>query len=105
MFEEKHHTDNQNNKLTVDVLGDCGLNLNYDTNNKRILIASRHLRNDSKTIQLELRYDNYADKTEQHREISRKHHIRSNSFPVSKYLSNVIVITAGWLKRHYAVKV
>ncbi|XP_037038961.1 solute carrier organic anion transporter family member 5A1 [Bradysia coprophila] len=79
LFEEKHHSSSQHNTATGDVLGDCGLNLNFDTNNKRILIASRHLRNDSKTIQLELRYDNYADKSD--RKIYKKQHIRSNSFP------------------------
>ncbi|KAJ6630890.1 Solute carrier organic anion transporter family member 5A1 [Pseudolycoriella hygida] len=82
LFEEKIHCDNQNNSLTGDVLGDCGLNLNFDSNNKRVLIASRHLRNDSKTIQLELRYDNYADKSD--RKIYKKQHIRSNSFPAQK---------------------
>lgn len=82
VFEEKVHSDNQNNSLTGDILGDCGLN--FDSNNKRVLIASRHLRNDSKTIQLELRYDSYADKSDQHRVISKKQHIRSNSFPVSE---------------------
>ncbi|KAG4071905.1 hypothetical protein HA402_006066 [Bradysia odoriphaga] len=81
LFEEKHHSSSQHSTATGDVLGDCGLNLNFDTNNKRILIASRHLRNDSKTIQLELRYDNYADKSDQHRKVYKKQHIRSNSFP------------------------
>lgn len=87
MFEEKHHPDIQAVSVTGDVLGDCGLNLNFDSNNKRVLIASRHLRNDSKSIQLELRYDICGDKPDQHHKISKKH-IRSNSCDVKIVRSN-----------------
>lgn len=86
--------------------GDCGMNvLNYDTNNKKILVASRHLRNDSKTIQLELRYDNtataqipdgYAKKS--------KRHYRSSSCDVKIIRSNSRDYDAeGRLKKHIVV--
>lgn len=55
VFEEKAHIDNQNAPYVADLMaGDCGLNANFDSN-KKVLYASRHLRNDSKGIQLELR--------------------------------------------------
>lgn len=63
VFEEKCAIDNQaiayNGELTS---GDCGLNPNFESN-KRTLIASRHLRNDSKSIQLELRYNSFQQKS------------------------------------------
>lgn len=86
--------------------GDCGMNmLNYDANNKKILVASRHLRNDSKTIQLELRYDNnasaqlpdgYAKKS--------KRHYRSSSCDVKIIRSNSRDYDAeSRLKKHIVV--
>lgn len=66
--------------------GDCGLNVNYDTN-KKILIASRHLRNDSKTIQLELRYDNSITDKQPDFKKSKKHY-RSSSCDVKIVRSN-----------------
>lgn len=86
--------------------GDCGMNmLNYDTTNKKILVASRHLRNDSKTIQLELRYDNsaaaalpdgYAKKS--------KRHYRSSSCDVKIIRSNSRDYDAeGRQKKHIVV--
>lgn len=82
VFAEKGILDNQ----TEVINGECGLNArNFDANNKKILIATRHLRNDSKTIQLELRYDNYGDKPEH---MKRRKHIRSNSCDVKIGRSN-----------------
>lgn len=65
---------------TLQMAGDCGpvnLNLNYE-NSKKVLIASRHLRNDSRTIQLEQRYDI----TEKAAAVKSKQHYRSSSCDV-----------------------
>lgn len=62
--------------------GECGTltgSHHFDVNNKKVLIATRHLRNDSKTIQLELRYDNCGDKDEQKK---TRRHKRSSSCDV-----------------------
>lgn len=87
VFAEKGVLDNQTTTYSTEVInGDCGLNArNFDVNNKKVLIATRHLRNDSKTIQLELRYDNCSDKQDQ---IKRRKHIRSNSCDVKIGRSN-----------------
>lgn len=69
-------------------------NLNFDplANNKKILIASRHFRNDSKTIQLELRYDNINATVDDSHKLpvikSRKNHKRSSSCDVKITRSN-----------------
>lgn len=95
---------------TNDIMGDdCMLTASaFDVNNKKVLIASRHMRNDSKGIQLEIRlvklkcpflfqrfnlnfvasppsYDSYADKPEN---IKIRKHIRSNSCDVKIDRSN-----------------
>lgn len=87
MFAEKGALDNQTASYNGEVIsGECGLSArNFDVNNKKILIATRYLRNDSKTIQLELRYDNYGDKQEQ---MKQRKHIRSNSCDVKIGRSN-----------------
>lgn len=85
MFEEKAIAENQAFNGEI-MLGDCGLNMNYDPN-KKILIASRHLRNDSKTIQLELRYDNSITDKQQDFKKSKKHY-RSSSCDVKIIRSN-----------------
>lgn len=83
--------------------GDCGMNmLNYDPTNKKILVASRHLRNDSKTIQLELRYDNTA--IAQLPAKKSKRHYRSSSCDVKIIRSNSRDYDAeGRLKKHIVV--
>ena len=57
VFMEKGVIENQSNSYANDVLSDeCSLEVpSYDLNNKKVLIASRHTRNDSKGIQLEFR--------------------------------------------------
>lgn len=57
MFEEKSLNESQGFSGEI-IVGDCNLfaNTNIDPNRK-ILVATRHLRNDSRTIQLENRYD------------------------------------------------
>ena len=54
---EKGVIDNQTTAYANDTIPDeCSLDVpTYDINNKKILIASRHTRNDSKGIQLEFR--------------------------------------------------
>lgn len=48
--------DNQAASYSNDVIsGDCGLNATLEGNSKKVLVASRHMRNDSKGIQLEFR--------------------------------------------------
>ncbi|XP_055541090.1 solute carrier organic anion transporter family member 5A1 [Wyeomyia smithii] len=79
LFEEKTNIDQApfNGECTSgDSIG--------DNNTKRILIASRHLRNDSKSIQLEYRYD---DAPAQHYSRPRKH-VRSNSCDIKIQRSN-----------------
>lgn len=88
MFVEKNVLDNQSTPFNGDMMGgECGTmnGHNFDVNNKKILIASRHLRNDSKTIQLELRYDNCGDKQDQ---MKHRRHMRSNSCDVKIGRSN-----------------
>lgn len=88
VFVEKGVLDNQTVPFNGDMNGgDCGAlnSRNFDVNNKKILIATRHLRNDSKTIQLEFRYDNCGDKQEQ---MKRRKHMRSNSCDVKIGRSN-----------------
>lgn len=57
VFMEKGVIENQAPNYANDVLSDeCSLDMPaYDINNKKVLIASRHTRNDSKGIQLEFR--------------------------------------------------
>lgn len=57
VFMEKGIIENQSSSYANDVLSDeCSLEVPpYDINNKKVLIASRHMRNDSKGIQLEFR--------------------------------------------------
>lgn len=47
LFEEKEHLENQD---ISEVITD-----DFGNSNKKIIVASRHLRNESKTIQLEYR--------------------------------------------------
>uniref|UniRef100_A0AAG5DHK4 Kazal-like domain-containing protein n=1 Tax=Anopheles atroparvus TaxID=41427 RepID=A0AAG5DHK4_ANOAO len=54
LFEEKSTLDDN---AVIPFNGECISGDALAENNKRILIASRHQRNDSKTIQLEYRYD------------------------------------------------
>lgn len=81
LFEEKANMEGQ----TVPFNGECisGDSIG-DNSSKRILIASRHHRNDSKSIQLEYRYD---DAPSQHYHRPRKH-IRSNSCDIKIQRSN-----------------
>ncbi|XP_055644980.1 solute carrier organic anion transporter family member 5A1 [Toxorhynchites rutilus septentrionalis] len=81
LFEEKANLDSQ----AIPFNGECisGESVG-DNSSKRILIASRHLRNDSKSIQLEYRYD---DAPAQHYHRPRKH-IRSNSCDIKIQRSN-----------------
>ncbi|XP_058818484.1 solute carrier organic anion transporter family member 5A1 [Topomyia yanbarensis] len=81
LFEEKGIIENQ----TIPFNGECvsGDSIG-DNSSKRILIASRHLRNDSKSIQLESRYD---DVPPQPYKRQRKH-IRSNSCDIKIQRSN-----------------
>lgn len=55
---EKGVIENQSSSYANDVMSDeCSLEVPaYDLNNKKVLIASRHTRNDSKGIQLEFRW-------------------------------------------------
>ena len=86
MFEEKSTIDNQTIPFNGDIVsGDCGLT--FDST-KKVLIASRHLRNDSKSIQLELRYDNYTVPDGKEHNKKSKKHIRSNSCDVKIVRSN-----------------
>lgn len=58
VFVEKGVIDNnQAGSYANDVMADeCSVDVSsYDINNKQVLIASRHMRNDSKGIQLEFR--------------------------------------------------
>lgn len=54
---EKGVIDSQTTAYANDIIPDeCSLDVpTYDINNKKVLIASRHTRNDSKGIQLEFR--------------------------------------------------
>lgn len=54
---ERRVIENQATSYANDVMSDeCSLEVPpYDINNKKVLIASRHNRNDSKGIQLEFR--------------------------------------------------
>lgn len=54
---EKGVIENQATSYANDILSDeCSLEVpSYDIQNKKVLIASRHSRNDSKGIQLEFR--------------------------------------------------
>ncbi|XP_053696805.1 solute carrier organic anion transporter family member 5A1 [Sabethes cyaneus] len=81
LFEEKANSDSQ----AIPFNGECisGDSIG-DNNSKRTLIASRHLRNDSKSIQLEYRYD---EAPAQHYHRPRKH-IRSNSCDIKIQRSN-----------------
>lgn len=58
VFMEKGVIDNQTTAFANDIIPDESLLdvPTYDINNKKVLIASRHTRNDSKGIQLEFRY-------------------------------------------------
>lgn len=49
--------DNQTGSYTNDMMSEeCAVDVSsYDINNKKVLVASRHMRNDSKGIQLEFR--------------------------------------------------
>ncbi|XP_039434561.1 solute carrier organic anion transporter family member 5A1 [Culex pipiens pallens] len=82
LFEEKANLEGQ----AVPFNGECisGDSI-VDTNSKRVLIASRHLRNDSKSIQLEYRYD---DDTVRHQYQRPRKHIRSNSCDIKIQRSN-----------------
>uniref|UniRef100_A0A1Q3G4S9 Putative organic anion transporter n=1 Tax=Culex tarsalis TaxID=7177 RepID=A0A1Q3G4S9_CULTA len=82
LFEEKANLEGQ----AVPFNGECisGDSIG-DSNSKRVLIASRHLRNDSKSIQLEYRYD--EDTVRHHYQRPRKH-IRSNSCDIKIQRSN-----------------
>lgn len=57
VFAEKGVLDSQASPYTSDILSDdCGIHgTSFDVNTKKVLIASRHMRNDSKGIQLEIR--------------------------------------------------
>lgn len=57
VFMEKGVIDNQTTAFANDIIPDeSALDVpTYDINNKKVLIASRHTRNDSKGIQLEFR--------------------------------------------------
>lgn len=57
VFVEKGVPENQATAYANDMLSDdCSVDVStYDINNKKVLIASRHNRNDSKGIQLEFR--------------------------------------------------
>lgn len=57
VFMEKGVIENQTTSYANDILSDeCSVEVpSYDINNKKVLIASRHTRNDSKGIQLEFR--------------------------------------------------
>lgn len=57
VFLEKGVIDSQGNTYANDTLTDeCSPDIApYDINNKKVLIATRHTRNDSKGIQLEFR--------------------------------------------------
>lgn len=82
MFEEKANLEGQ----AVPFNGECiSGDAIGDTNSKRVLIASRHLRNDSKSIQLEYRYD---DDTVRHQYQRPRKHIRSNSCDIKIQRSN-----------------
>ncbi|XP_055588993.1 uncharacterized protein LOC129741292 [Uranotaenia lowii] len=82
LFEEKANLDGQ----SIPFNGECvsGDSIG-DNNSKRILIASRHLRNDSKSIQLEYRYDDAP--SHYHQRPARKH-FRSNSCDIKIQRSN-----------------
>ncbi|XP_055295376.1 solute carrier organic anion transporter family member 5A1 isoform X2 [Sitodiplosis mosellana] len=89
LFIEKGVIENQSSSYANDVMSDeCSLEVpSYDLNNKKVLIASRHSRNDSKGIQLEFRYnDGYADNDPEN--IKKRKHIRSNSCDVKIGRSN-----------------
>lgn len=57
VFAEKGVLENQSSPYTSDILSDdCVMHgTSFDVNTKKVLIASRHMRNDSKGIQLEIR--------------------------------------------------
>uniref|UniRef100_A0A182QCG1 Kazal-like domain-containing protein n=2 Tax=Cellia TaxID=44534 RepID=A0A182QCG1_9DIPT len=87
LFEEKGTLDD----VAVPFNGECISGDTLAENNKRILIASRHQRNDSKTIQLEHRYDEgavpYRLPPPAAAAAARKHY-RSNSCDVKIQRSN-----------------
>lgn len=51
LFEEKDHHDNQDVPFNGEVISEEELS----NSNQKVIVASRHLRNESKTIQLEYR--------------------------------------------------
>uniref|UniRef100_U5ERZ1 Putative organic anion transporter n=1 Tax=Corethrella appendiculata TaxID=1370023 RepID=U5ERZ1_9DIPT len=81
LFEEKHNLDNQ----AVPFSGECVSGDNLVDVNKKILVATRHIRNDSKSIQLEQKYDDTNSQTAFNK--PRKH-FRSNSCDIKISRSN-----------------
>lgn len=56
MFVEKNVIENANSYANDILTDDCSPDVPpYDVNNKKVLIATRHNRNDSKGIQIEFR--------------------------------------------------
>lgn len=57
VFAEKGIIENQAVPYATNVMNEeCAIgNTTFDVNNKKVIIASRHMRNDSKGIQLEIR--------------------------------------------------
>ncbi|XP_053672236.1 solute carrier organic anion transporter family member 4C1 [Anopheles nili] len=86
LFEEKAAMDEN---TAVPFNGECISGDALAENNKRILIAGRHQRNDSKTIQLEYRYD---DGSQPYRlpppAAATRKHFRSNSCDIKIQRSN-----------------
>ncbi|XP_053661758.1 solute carrier organic anion transporter family member 4A1 [Anopheles marshallii] len=87
LFEEKSTLDES---IAVPFNGECISGDALAENNKRILVASRHQRNDSKTIQLEYRYDDGVHQPYRlppTASAARKHY-RSNSCDIKIQRSN-----------------
>uniref|UniRef100_A0A182UM09 Kazal-like domain-containing protein n=1 Tax=Anopheles merus TaxID=30066 RepID=A0A182UM09_ANOME len=87
LFEEKSTLDEN---IAVPFNGECISGDALAENNKRILVASRHQRNDSKTIQLEYRYDDGVHQPYRlppAAAATRKHY-RSNSCDIKIQRSN-----------------
>ncbi|XP_035911156.1 solute carrier organic anion transporter family member 4A1 [Anopheles stephensi] len=87
LFEEKSTLDES---IAVPFNGECISGDALAENNKRILVASRHQRNDSKTIQLEYRYDDGVHQPYRlppAATAARKHY-RSNSCDIKIQRSN-----------------
>ncbi|XP_050084289.1 solute carrier organic anion transporter family member 4A1 [Anopheles aquasalis] len=84
LFEEKSIMDDA---AAVPFNGECVSGDSLTDNSKRVLIASRHQRNDSKTIQLEYRYDDGAAHQPYRLPPVRKHY-RSNSCDIKIQRSN-----------------